>query len=172
MFDGFFCRDRRRILKKIIFTGYSRRLIEDAHENVTEIRAQVGAIGCDLQKQRTENKLKIAFIHLNVRHKNLEVNRQNIIELNRKAADRGADMILNPELAVSGYSFLSRNDITKYVISKDDCLLTSLSEIAKEHGVYIIIGLAERDNPTQIYYNSAIIIGSDGRRKCAPMILI
>ena len=129
-------------------------------------KSQVGAIDHDSQKQRIENKLKIAFIHLNVRHKDLEVNRQNIIELNRKAANRGADLILNPELAVSGYSFSSRNDIAKYVISKDDCLLTSLSEIAKEHGAYIIIGLAERDDATWIYYNSAIVIDPDGRRIC------
>ena len=129
-------------------------------------KSNVEAIDHDLQKQGTENKLKIAFIHLNVRHKNLKVNCQNIIELNLKAASQGADLILNPELAVSGYSFSSRNDISQYVISKDDYLLTSLSEIAKDHGVYIIIGLAERDNSTQIYYNSAVIIGPDGRQIC------
>ncbi|MDL1968868.1 MAG: hypothetical protein LWW97_10085 [Deltaproteobacteria bacterium] len=88
-------------------------------------KSRVGAIDHNSQKQRTENKLKIALIHLNVRHKNLEVNRRNIIELNRKAANRGADLILNPELAVSGYSFSSRNDIAKYAILKDDWLLTS-----------------------------------------------
>ena len=126
----------------------------------------VGATGCDLQKQHAENKLKIAFIHLNVRHKNLEVNRQNIIKLNQKAANLGADLILNPELAVSGYSFSSRKDIAKYVMSKDDYLLTSLSEIAKEHGVYIITGLAEQDDATKIYYNSAIIFGQNGRKIC------
>ena len=129
-------------------------------------KSRVSAIDHNSQKQRTENKLKIAFIHLNVRHKNPEVNRRNIIELNRKAAKRGADLILNPELAVSGYSFSSRDDIAKYAISKDDWLLTSLSEIAKEHGAYIIIGLAERDNATWIYYNSAIVIDPDGHRIC------
>ncbi|MDL1968869.1 MAG: hypothetical protein LWW97_10090 [Deltaproteobacteria bacterium] len=41
-----------------------------------------------------------------------------------------------------------------------------LSEIVKEHGAYIIIGLAERDNATWIYYNSAIVIDPDGRRIC------
>ena len=132
----------------------------------TQNKSRVEAIDHDSQKQRTGDNLKIAFIHLNVRHKNLEVNRQNIIELNRKAADRGADLLLNPELAVSGYSFSSRDDIAEYAISKDDCLLTSLSEIAKEHGAYIIIGLAERDNPTQIYYNSALVIDPTGRRIC------
>ncbi|MCD6185933.1 MAG: carbon-nitrogen hydrolase family protein [Deltaproteobacteria bacterium] len=132
----------------------------------TQKQSHVGAIDYNLQKQRTENKLKIAFIHLNVRHKNLEINRQNIIELNRKAADQGADLILNPELSLSGYSFSSRDDIAEYAISKDDCLLTSLSKIAKEHGAYIIIGLAERDDVTWIYYNSAIVIDPDGRRIC------
>ena len=129
-------------------------------------KSRVGAIDHNSQKQRTENKLKIAFIHLNVRHKNPEVNRQNIIELNREAANRGADLILNPELAVSGYSFSSRDDIAKYAISKDDWLLTSLSKIAKKNGAYIIIGLAERDNATWIYYNSAIVIDPAARRIC------
>lgn len=52
----------------------------------TQNKSQVGVIDHNLQKQRTKSRLKIAFIHLNVRHKNLEINRQNIIELNRKAA--------------------------------------------------------------------------------------
>ena len=129
-------------------------------------RTRTEAIEHNVQKQRTEDKLKIAFIHLNVRHKNLEVNRQNIIELNRKAADRGADLILNPELSVSGYSFSSRDDIAEYAISKDDWLLTSLSKIAKEYSAYIIIGLAERDDVNRIYYNSAIAIDPNGRQVC------
>ncbi len=129
-------------------------------------KSRIGTTGYELQKQRGENNLKIAFIHLNVQHKNLEANRQNIIELNREAAKRGADLILNTELAVSGYSFSSREDIAKFVISKDDGLLTSLSEIAKEYAAYIIIGLAERDEATWIYYNSAIAVGPDGRLIC------
>jgi len=129
-------------------------------------KSLVGTRGHDLQKQRSENNLKIAFIHLNVQHKKLEVNRQNILELNREAAHRGADLILNTELAVSGYSFSSREDIAKYAISKEDELLISLSEIAKEYDAYIIIGMAERDEATGIYYNSAIAIGPDGRLIC------
>lgn len=41
-----------------------------------------------------------------------------------------------------------------------------MAEIAREHSVFNGIGLAERDDDTGIYYNTAIMIGRDGTRVC------
>ena len=48
-------------------------------------------------------RLNIALIHLDVRYADPEHNRKELVRLNRQAALAGARIIVNTELAVSGY---------------------------------------------------------------------
>lgn len=106
--------------------------------------------------------LKVALIHLDVRYRNPEVNRRELLRLNREAALEGAEIILNTELPTTGYSFSSRDDIAPYLEPETGATVTELAGIARDYGKYIGIGLAERDEATGIYYNSAVVIGPDG----------
>lgn len=110
--------------------------------------------------------MRIALVHLDVHYKEPERNRGNIFRLNREAALKGADVIFNTELPISGYSFNSREDISEYVETDKGLTVMGLADIAREHSKYIGIGLAERDDTTGIYYNSAVMIGPDGRQIC------
>ncbi len=112
------------------------------------------------------NSLRIAFVHPEVRYRQPEVNRDNLLRLNREAARHGADIILNTELPVTGYSFDSRNDISDCVEPDNGRTMMQLAGIAREHRKYIGIGLAECDETTGIYYNSAIVIAPNGRIVC------
>lgn len=113
-----------------------------------------------------KKSLRIALVHLNVHYGKPETNRGNIFRLNREAALKGADVILNTELPVTGYSFNSRDEISGYVETVDGPTVTGLAEIARKYSKHIGIGLAERNETTGIYYNAAIVIGPDGRRVC------
>ncbi len=110
--------------------------------------------------------LKVAFVHLDVRYKDPETNRKNLLRLNREAAIQGADLILNTEMPLAGYSFSSREDISGYVESENGPTLIEIKRLAKKYGTYIGMGLAEHDEATGIYYNSAFVIDPDGRRVC------
>jgi len=110
--------------------------------------------------------MRIALIHMGVHYKKPEVNRRNLFDLNREAAINGADIILNTELSTTGYSFNSREDISEYVETYNGSTVTKLAEIAEKYSKYIGIGLAERDEDTEIYYNSAVLIGPNGRPIC------
>jgi predicted amidohydrolase len=110
--------------------------------------------------------LEIALIHLKIHYKDPDTNRKNLLQLNHEAAFKGAQLILNTELPVSGYSFLSREDVSKYVETENGATITGLASIAREHKVYIGTGLAERDEATGIYYNSAFVLGPDGNQLC------
>ena len=110
--------------------------------------------------------MRIALVHLDVHYKKPERNRGNIFRLNREAALKGADIIFNTELPITGYSFNSREDISEYVETDKGLTVMGLADIAREHSKYIGIGLAERDDTTGIYYNSAVMIGPDGRQIC------
>ncbi len=115
---------------------------------------------------KMKNSLRIALVHLDIHHGEPQINRENILMLNREAALNGADVILNTELPVTGYSFNSREEIAPYVESAGGVTVSGLAEIAREHSKFIGVGLAEQDDDTGIYYNSAVMIGPDGPQVC------
>lgn len=108
-----------------------------------------------------EKTLNISLIHLNVKYKEPDKNRARLIELNREAAKKSR-LIVNTEMAVSGYSFQSLDDIAGYAEPGTGPTITALREIARTYGTYICIGFAERDEPTGIFYNAAYVIGAEG----------
>jgi predicted amidohydrolase len=76
------------------------------------------------------------------------------------AAAKGADVALFPELVLAaGYSLGDKfYDVAEPVPGP---MTEALGRKAREHGIYIIAGMAERD-PTGTVYNSAVILGRDG----------
>lgn len=108
-------------------------------------------------------RLKLALVHLNVRHGEPDQNRNELIAFNTKAAESGAKIIVNTELAVSGYSFSSRNDIASLVESQKGATIKALRKVASRYSCFIVLGYAEKDDETGIYYNAAAVIGPDGK---------
>ena len=49
--------------------------------------------------------MKLALIHLAVGHKKPEQNRKRLVKMFQRAGRKGANLVVTPELAVSGYSF-------------------------------------------------------------------
>ena len=107
--------------------------------------------------------LKIGLIHLNVRHGRPDINKEELLRLNRRAAEAGAGIIVNTEMAVSGYSFQSRDEISNDVESLDGEFVHAMAGIASRYGVYIVLGCAERDDETNIYYNAAAAFSPEGK---------
>lgn len=110
--------------------------------------------------------LKTALIHLNVHYKEPARNRNRLLELNRKAAMQGCKLIVNTEMAISGYSFQRLEDIAPFVESDCGETITGLKAIAREFGVFICLGFAEKDTATGIYYNTAQVLDPQGKTVC------
>ena len=110
--------------------------------------------------------LKIALVHFEVKYKEPAKNLRYLIELNRKAAQGGAKVILNTELAVTGYSFQSRRDVAPFTETEEGQTLLAMGRLAKEYGVYIGITFPERDGATQIFYNGAFVLDPQGQLIC------
>ncbi len=108
-------------------------------------------------------KLNIALVHLDVRHGEIGRNRRELVSLNRKAAESGAKIIVNTELGLTGYSFGSREEIAPMVETKSGPTIEALSDIAASHGCYIVLGYAEEERRTGIFYNAAAVVGPDGK---------
>lgn len=117
--------------------------------------------------------VKVALIHGAICWKNKEQNIANLLELNEKAASTGAQIILNTELATSGYEFENRSEIAPLTETIPGPTTEAFGQITKKYGCYICLGLPEVDAKTGIFYNAAAVIGPEGNvvgkyRKLSP----
>lgn len=117
--------------------------------------------------------LKVALVHASIDRGEKEKNLARLLDLNVEAAGAGARVIVNTELAASGYSFAGRKEIAPLVETIPGPATRAFGRIAGKYGCYICIGLPEVDRKTGIFYNAAALIGPAGLvvgkcRKLAP----
>ncbi len=79
-----------------------------------------------------------------------------------EAAGAGARVIVMPEMAVTGYCWRDRAEVAPLVETVPGPTTDLFVEIARRRGCYIVVGLAERDSMTDLYYNTAALVGPDG----------
>ncbi len=80
----------------------------------------------------------------------------------REAADNGADLIVLPEMANSGYVVFSSNEARSLAERPEDSpALASWQQLAQEYGAYVVAGFGERVSDTE-FYNSALVLGPSG----------
>jgi N-carbamoylputrescine amidase len=88
-------------------------------------------------------------------------NLRHALHLASEAVAAGANLIVLPELVTTGYAFTGRAEAFAHAESIPDgqtCL--RVIDFAREHGIYLAIGLAERDGAK--LYDSAILVGPEG----------
>lgn len=76
------------------------------------------------------------------------------------AADRGADLVMLPELFLTGYFTRERTGQMAELL--DGPSLSILRECARRYGVMVFVGFAERDPASDLLYDSVCLIGRDG----------
>ena len=104
-------------------------------------------------------KVKLATVHLNISGNETPMqNCQAFAPLIAEAAGRGADLVVLPEL-------LSCKGVTHDYASVAEPIPGPSTEyfgkLAKQHDLYIVAGLCERDGP--LVYNVAVLSGPDGK---------
>ncbi len=90
-----------------------------------------------------------------------QVARPQLLTLVSEAARQGANVIVCPEMAVSGYVFASADEIRPYCEIAQGPTFEMLAPIAQRHSCWIVCGIAELGEDGRLY-NSALIIGSKG----------
>ncbi len=92
----------------------------------------------------------------------LEGNLSQAVRWATSAASQGADLIVLPELASSGYVFASEEEAQRSAEDPDDGgWVRALRDICAAHDCYIVAGLNERDGDCR--HNSAVLVGASGR---------
>jgi N-carbamoylputrescine amidase len=78
----------------------------------------------------------------------------------REAVQRGAELVVLPELCITGYVFRDRAEAVSLAEPVSGPSVTALSRLAAQLGVHLVAGIAEQD-ATELY-NTAVLIGPAG----------
>lgn len=106
--------------------------------------------------------MKVAYVQMKPALLEPEVNYSKAEELIREAVDRGAQLVVLPELFDTGYNFESRDEVDEAAGQIPDGPTTQfLMELSRELGVFIVAGTAEKDEKGRLY-NSAVMTGPIG----------
>lgn len=107
--------------------------------------------------------VRIAVVQLDPRVgvERLKANAEHAVEAAGRAVAQGADVVVLPELATTGYSFENRAEAYAHAEPVPDGDTVRMWEaFAAEHGVHVVAGLAERDGVR--LYDTAVLVGPDG----------
>jgi predicted amidohydrolase len=106
--------------------------------------------------------VKVAVVHFQPVYKDTETNIASLLHLADEAGSNGAKIVVFPELATTGYSFFSRDEISKVSEAVPGRLTELFSEITTRYEMYIVLGFPEYEPDTNLFYNSAVLIGPNG----------
>jgi predicted amidohydrolase len=108
--------------------------------------------------------LKVAAVQFKPQKDHGEAAWSTLVQLITVAGESGAELIVCPEMAVSGYLFADAKDAARIAEPKAGAGLSRLSELARRYGAHVVCGYAERvdEGGATRLYNSARVVGPDG----------
>ncbi|MBW3632417.1 MAG: hypothetical protein KY456_05235 [Chloroflexi bacterium] len=108
------------------------------------------------------NPYRVAAIQFEPTLFSKAANLEALLRLAEEAAAGGARLIVTPEMATTAYCWATREEIASDVEPVPGPTTERFAEIAARHDCWIVVGLAEVDAETGVYYNSAVLIGPEG----------
>ena len=90
----------------------------------------------------------------------VEANRRKIVERLRTAAEGGAELVIFPECALTGYCFDSLEEATPFAEAIEGPSSEAIAKACRETAAYAITGFIEKDGAD--FYNAAMLVGPDG----------
>lgn len=111
---------------------------------------------------KCEATIRVAAVHFGPEEGNVARNRSRLVQLTQEAAEHGAKVVVHTEMATSGYSFFSRDEIGAVAETIPGPSTRAIGEVARRYGIYVVFGLPELDPTTGLFYNSAALVGPTG----------
>ncbi len=105
-------------------------------------------------------KTNIACVQMDCEIGNPSANRHKIVGGIRDAAERGAELVVFPECAITGYCFDSLQEAVPFAEPLDGASSQAIAEACRETGAHAVAGFIERD--ASRFYNSAMLVGPGG----------
>ncbi|HEY0757055.1 MAG TPA: nitrilase-related carbon-nitrogen hydrolase [Ktedonobacteraceae bacterium] len=110
----------------------------------------------------SQARYRVAAIQFNPRQGKKEENIERLLKFIEEAARQEARLIVLPEMATTGYCWVSREEVAPYVEPVPGNTTQRCAELAARYDCYIALGLAELDPDSGVYYNAMALIGPQG----------
>lgn len=94
----------------------------------------------------------------------VEANLRRLDAAAASAAQQGADMLVTPEMFLTGYA-IGAGPVAALAAAPDAAYLQSAGDIARRHRLALVVGYPERDASGAIY-NAAVWLDAQGQRVC------
>ncbi len=108
-----------------------------------------------------DNLVKVAAIQFEPILGKTAINQEKIIELVDKAFGQGAQLVVAPEMANTGYIFESKEEAAQYAEPvPGGPMVQALEKTAADKNGYVVSGLMEKDGDK--LYNTAVLVGPEG----------
>lgn len=108
------------------------------------------------------SRIRIALLHIAPKTGDIPYNRALLERGLRRAAGLGAQWVVTPELAVSGYLFMDLIG-TDWILPQPDEWMQQFGALAGRLGVTAFLSHPERDAAAGRLYNSVFVLGAGGR---------
>lgn len=89
-------------------------------------------------------------------------NTDRLLALAEEAFRGGAQLVVAPEMATSGYCFYDRADAARVVEPIPGPTTERFERLCRRYGGVLVLGLAEEDPASHAYYNAMAAIGAQG----------
>ncbi|MCD6264263.1 nitrilase family protein [Candidatus Bathyarchaeota archaeon] len=114
-----------------------------------------------MEERVRESLVRVACCQIEPRVGCKEENVEKTLRFIEEAVKEGAEVVVLPELANTGYVFETRREA--FGLSEpvpEGPTTEAWEETAKEHGIYIAAGIAEREGHS--LYNTGVLLGPEG----------
>ena len=108
--------------------------------------------------------LRVAAVQFEPLLGQCERNRRKLVELIEKALSQKAELVVTPELGVSGFVLHTRTEAFKNAEAiPEGPTVSALEEVAKQRNGYIVSGILEKEG--DFLYNAAVLVGPSNHRR-------
>ena len=108
-----------------------------------------------------KEKIKLALAQISSKRENKKANLQKIEECAIKAKEQAADLVIFPELSLTGY--VVRDQIYELAETIPGPATKKIEDIARKTGVHIIFGMPELSEKAKAtIFNTAVFVGPKG----------
>lgn len=105
--------------------------------------------------------MQVGLVQFRATKADPDTSRSTLVGLAEQAAV-GADLVVLPEMAVSGYQFADRAAVERVAEEVDGPTCGALAEVARTHRCWLVCGFPERDGDR--LFNSALVLDPSGAR--------
>jgi predicted amidohydrolase len=103
-----------------------------------------------------------ALIDFNPKLDDLQGNISRIQKLVAQALAKGAKIVVVPEQSTTGFNITKKQALDGLAITYPFPELDGIRTLAKRHGAFIVVGIAERDANSDMLYNTAAVFQPSG----------